>query len=305
VTAERREQAVGWFWIVSMVFIWTGFHMSGRLSTQLTLTPFDLTTLRFLAAGLLFLPWLLKHGLGGISFWQALLLAMTAGPGFAAFAFGGYQFAPAAHGATILSGALPLFTAPLAWWLAGERLSTTRTLSVCMIFAGIMFLLVDATSGVRPNVWVGDLLFFVGAASWSLFAVLARKWQVSPIRSAAIVATFSLAIFTPIHLLFLPSTLQEAPWQELAGQWFFQGVIVFIGSTFGYPRAVAALGATPTATAVAFVPAGVTLLSWAWLGEALSAIAIGGVALVVSGILIGVLKFRRHQCPVEEHIAEG
>lgn len=299
MTLERRELAIGWFWIVTLVIIWTGFHLSGRLSAQLTLTPFDLTTLRFCVAGILFLPWLLKYGLGGISFWQALLLALTAGPGFAAFAFGGYHFAPAAHGAAILSGALPLFTAPLAWWLAGERLGTVRVVSVSMIFAGIMFLLVDATSGGRPNVWLGDVLFFVGAASWSLFAVLARKWKVTPIRSAAIVATFSLATFTPIHLLFLPTALLDAPWQELTIQWLFQGVIVFMGSTFGYPRAVAALGATPTATAVAVVPAAVTLLSWALLGEALSAIAMGGVALVVVGILAGGIKFHRRTSPVQ------
>ncbi|MBO6781728.1 MAG: DMT family transporter [Alphaproteobacteria bacterium] len=292
MSPEAREQAIGWGWITAMVVIWTGFHMSGRIGADLTLTPFDLTTLRFAVAGLLFLPWLLRHGLGGISFAQALLLAMTAGPGFAFFAFAGYQFAPAAHGGAILSGALPLCTAPLAWWLAGERMSTARILSVTMIFAGVLFLVFDATSRPEPNVWIGDLSFFIGAASWSVFAVLARKWGVTPIRSAAIVATFSAATFTPVHLLFLPSNLLAAPWQEVAAQWVFQGIIVFFGSTFGYPRAVAALGATATATGVAIVPAAVTVIAWVVLGETLDALAIGGVVLVVTGILAGTLRFR-------------
>ncbi len=292
MSPQGRELAIGWGWITALVIIWTGFHLSGRIGADLTLTPFDLTTLRFAAAGILFLPWLIRNGLGGIGFWQAFLLAMTAGPGFAFFAFAGYQFAPAAHGGAILSGALPLCTAPLAWWLTGERMSAARTVSVSMIFAGVMFLVFDATSQPEANVWIGDVSFFIGAASWSVFAVLARKWGVSPIRSAAIVATFSLATFTPIHLLFLPSNFLTAPWQEIGAQWLFQGVIVFIGSTFGYPRAVVALGATATATGVALVPAAVTVLAWVWLGETLEMLAIAGVALVVAGILAGTVKFR-------------
>ena len=66
---------------------------------------------------------------------------------------------------------------------------------------------------------------------------------------------------------------------------------MFAGSTIGYPRAVAALGASTTAKAVALVPAGAALLAWFWLGEVLGPIAIGGVALVVAGTLASALKF--------------
>ncbi len=290
---QHRERMIGILWVSAIIVIWSAFQLSGRLSVQFTLTPFDLTTLRVCVAGTIFFPWLLKYGLGGISFWQAFLLALTAGPGFSVFAFGGYMFAPAAHGATILAGTLPLFTAPLAFWLIGERMGAWRVISVTMIFAGAMFLVLDASESGAANEWLGDLLFFVGAASWSLFGILARKWNVTPLRSAAIVATFTFAIYTPIHLLFLPSGLLEAPWEEIAAQWVFQGLIVFMGSTLGYPRAVAALGATPTATAVAIVPAAVALIAWYILGEPLSGIAAGGVALVVFGMMAGGLPVQR------------
>jgi drug/metabolite transporter (DMT)-like permease len=156
-----------------------------------------------------------------------------------------------------------------------------------------MFMVLDASDGGTPNEWLGDLFFFVGAASWSLFGILARKWNVMPLRGAAIVSTFTFAIYTPIHLLFLPSGLLEASWEEITAQWVFQGLIVFMGSTLGYPRAVAALGATPTATAVAVVPAAVALIAWYVLGEPLSGIAAGGVALVVVGMMAGGIPTRR------------
>lgn len=298
MTPQLRERVIGVLWVSAIIVIWSAFHLSGRLSVQFTLTPFDLTTLRVCVAGTIFFPWLLKYGLGGISFWQALLLALTAGPGFSVFAFGGYMFAPAAHGATILAGTLPLFTAPLAWWLIGERMGAWRVISVTMIFTGAMFLVLDVSESGAPNEWLGDLFFFVGAASWSLFGVLARKWNVMPLRSAAIVATFTFAIYSPIHLLFLPSGLLEASWEEITAQWVFQGLIVFMGSTLGYPRAVAALGATPTATAVAVVPAAVALIAWYVLGEPLSTIAAAGVALVVIGMIAGGIRFRRRESPL-------
>lgn len=293
MTGARRELVVGLTWAAAITMIWTAFHLSGRLGAQLTLTPFDLTTLRMAAAGLIGLPWLVRHGLGGLRLWQALVLAIAAGPGFSVFAFGGYLFAPAAHGATILAGTLPLFTAPLAWWLTGERIGAGRAVSITMIFTGAMLLLADATTSGQPDQWIGDVSFFVGAASWSLFGVLARKWQVDPLRGAAIVASLSLAIYTPVHLLFLPSGLTEAPWQEIAAQWVFQGIVVFIASTFGYTRAVGALGANATATIVAFVPAAVALVAWFALNEALSAIAVAGIALVVVGMFAGSVRVRR------------
>lgn len=290
---QHRERMIGILWVSAIIVIWSAFHLSGRLSVLFTLTPFDLTTLRVCVAGTIFFPWLLKYGLGGIGFLQAFLLALAAGPGFSVFAFGGYMFAPAAHGATILAGTLPLFTAPLAWWLIGERMSAWRVISVTMIFTGAMFLVLDASESGAENEWLGDLLFFVGAASWSLFGILARKWNVTPLRSAAIVATFTFAIYTPIHLLFLPSGLLEASWEEITTQWVFQGLIVFMGSTLGYPRAVAALGASPTATAVAIVPAAVALIAWYFLDEPLSGIAAGGVALVVFGMMAGGIPTQR------------
>ena len=109
---------------------------------------------------------------------------------------------------------------------------------------------------------------------------------------AAIVAIFTFALNYPIHPLFLLSGVLQASWQEIGAQWVFQGLIVFMGSTLGYPRAVAALGATPTATAVAVVPAAVTIIVWYVLDEPRSALGASGVAVVVIGMMAGGVRTR-------------
>ncbi|MBT6535897.1 MAG: EamA/RhaT family transporter, partial [Rhodospirillaceae bacterium] len=50
-----------------------------------------------------------------------------------------------------------------------------------------------------------------------------------------------------------------------------------------------------TATAVAVVPAAVALIAWYVLGEPLSGIAAGGVALVVVGMMAGGVPARRRK----------
>jgi len=292
MTPARREHLIGILWVAAIVVIWSAFHLSGRISVQFVLTPFDLTTLRVAVAAIVLFPWLLRHGLWGINFWQACLLALTAGPGFAVFAFGGYLFAPAAHGATILAGTLPLFTAPLAWWLVGERMSGWRAVSVAMILAGAMFLVFDASDSGRPNEWLGDLFFFVGAASWSLYGVLIRKWQVTPLRSAAIVAIFTFALYSPVHLLFLPSGLLQfdnfPPWPEVALQTVYQGIVASFIVVILVTRATRSISATTMAVLLSGAPALAVLFGIVLLDEWPTVLAWSGLAVTTAGMVFAV-----------------
>lgn len=280
-----RETTIGLTWLVIVVIVWSSFHIVTRYGIQHSLTAWDLVTLRLGIVGFVLLPWLLRNGLGGLSLPRAALLAAAGGPGFAYCAFAGYQFAPAAHGASILAGTLPLFTAPLAWWLAGEKLSAGRLVGLTAILAGAATLVADALSTGAPGAWRGDALFVLGAVSWSLFAVLAKTWRVTPLRAAALVACSSVVTAVPANLLFLPSNFLVAPLPEVLGQAFYQGFLGFLVSLIGYTRATINLGATATSMAIVVVPGSVALLAWWLLGEPVGPLTFAGVALVSCGLL--------------------
>lgn len=281
---NTREFAIGLACALSVVVLWSSFHLIARIGVQTSLTPYDLVTLRVGVGGIIMLPVLLRHGLGHLRLWQAVILALVAGPGFALPAFTGYQFAPAAHGAAILAGALPLFTVPIAWLALGEHLNIRRLLGLLALFAGVVFLLGDSFSGLADGQWRGDVLFIAGAVDWSIFAVLARAWRVEPVRGTALVAVISLIGYVPLHFAFLPSKFATAPFIDIAGQAVYQGFLSMIISLLLFTRAVGALGASLTTMITAFVPVTAALSALVILGEPLTVLTVVAIVLVTIGI---------------------
>src|SRR5262244_3205578 len=83
----------------------------------------DVAALRFGIGGTLLLPVLVRRGLAGVSWRRAAALACFGGVEFAPLAYAGFSLAPAAHGAVLLHGMLPLFTHALTRGGAGRALA--------------------------------------------------------------------------------------------------------------------------------------------------------------------------------------
>ena len=289
MSANRRDFAIGIVCALSVVVLWSSFHLVSRIGVQSALTPYDLVTLRVGVAGVILLPVLLRLGLGHVRISQAIAFALVAGPGFALPAFIGYQFAPAAHGAAILAGAIPLFTVPIAAMVLGERLSIGKSLGLAAIVAGIVFLIADSFTGFDSGLWRGDLLFVGGAAAMGGIALLAKAWRIGPLRGAAIAAVFSTLLYVPVHITFLPTNLDRAPLIDIGGQALYQGVLSMIVTMLLFTRTVALLGASLTTLITASVPATAAIAAAILLGEPLSAFAIVAIMLTTFGMLASVL----------------
>lgn len=298
VPTSPREFAIGLACALGVVVLWSSFHLISRFGVQTSLSPYDLVALRLGIGGVLMLPVALRYGLGHLRLWQAFVLAMLAGPCFAVFAFSGYLYAPASHGSAILAGAIPLFTAPIAWLVLGERLTGWQIAGLAGILAGVLVLVGDSFGGLGPQVWRGDALFVIGVADWAVFTLLARAWRVEPLRGTALVAVISMIVYVPIHFTLLPSRFATAPLLDIAGQGVFQGIFSMIISLLLYTRAVAALGAALTTTITAAVPATVTVAALIVLGEPLTALIGAGVALVTIGMLAAVWGARTRRAAV-------
>ena len=293
MTAVAREFTIGIVCALSVVVLWSSFHLVSRIGVQSNLTPYDLVTLRVGVSGIIMLPVLVRHGIGHLRFWQALVLALIAGPGFGLTAFSGYQFAPVAHGGAILAGAIPLFAVPIAVVVLGERLGVWKLLGLIAIFPSIPFLIADSFTGVGNAQWRGDVLFLGGALCWAAIAVLARAWRVEPVRGTAIVAVLSMIIFVPVHFAFLPTNLDTAPLIDIGGQALFQGVFSMIVSLLLFTRAVSLLGASLTTMITASVPATAAIAAAILLDEPLSAFTIAAIVLATVGMLGALIGTKR------------
>jgi drug/metabolite transporter (DMT)-like permease len=148
-------------------------------------------------------------------------------------------------------------------------------------------------SGAAPGAWRGDLWFLAGATSWALFTVLVRRWAVGPGDAAAITNVLCAVVYVPLYVLVLSPQLTAAPLREVAFQALVQGLLAAVVSVVAFTRAVAALGAAPTAMATAAVPASVAVLAVPILGEPLSLVEAAGAALATLGMVLTMLSLWR------------
>ena len=287
-TDPGRERLIGYLSAAAIVVIWSGFIVISRAGARGNLGPFDLVALRVGVSGLVLLPVYLSRRLWSVPAAQVLPLTLTGGLGYGVLAYSGFAFAPAAHGAVLLPGALPFSTAVLAVLMLGDRLSRGRALALALILTGIVLVGWNGLAGDVPGAWRGDILFLSASTMWALYTVLVRKGRWTAIDATATIAVLSALIFLPIYLLCLPMKLATAPLGEVAFQGIYQGLFAVAIAGIAYTRAVGTLGPMATTTITAIVPATGAVAAWPILGEPLSALALAGVATVTLGMLLGV-----------------
>jgi drug/metabolite transporter (DMT)-like permease len=222
---------------------------------------------------------------------QSLLFALLAGIGYPLLAYTGVKFAPASHGAVLISGVLPMFTALLALTLMGERPSPTRIAGLLLITSGVGVLFASQLTGavVDSDVVTGDLILLAASFTWGLFTVLLKRWAVRAFDVTLGVVAVSALVYLPIYLLFLPKHIAQTAMPPIVLQALFQGVIVVCVALWTYTKAAELIGPVRLVIMLAGVPVVGVLLSVAFLGETLGTGAALGATLVFIGALLGAM----------------
>lgn len=270
------------------VALFSSFTLVSRMGLASSLTTPDLAALRFGIGGVLLAPVLLRSGLRGIAWRHAATLALLGGFGFALLAYTGFSLAPAAHGAVLLHGTLPLFTYLLTRGNGRNAQASRRPLGIAMIAAGVALMACDSLIAANAHQFLGDTLLLLASLSWSAYGVVSRRLGLPAAQGAAIVAVLSMCGFLPLYALLPGKAILTAGNSELLRQALVQGVLIGAVSIFVYTRAVAALGAARTALFTAAVPCITTLAAMPLLGETPSRAAVCGVAIVTCGMLVAL-----------------
>lgn len=297
-----RARWIGGLSALAVLAIWTSFILVARGSATRTLTSWDIAWVRFVFSGLVALPFVvwrwraMRASLGDSRApARAAALTLSAGVGYCALAYSGFFFAPAAHAAVLMPGSLPLWTTLFAVALLGERLTRARILGLMLIVCGDLLV---GGSSLRAafegeGVWRGDLLFISAAMCWSLYGVLCRRWRVGAVEATLAVAIGCLVSAVPLYPLAvaagaIESRLAFAPWSEIAFQALFQGGLSMLVAGIAFTQVVATFGPVKTTMMTAVVPVLAALAAVPLLGEPLGAAALGGLACVTLGLLLGV-----------------
>jgi drug/metabolite transporter (DMT)-like permease len=297
------------------IFIWTAFVVIGRASAKYTLTPLDMVFCRMLGAGLVAVPWGLflvnrmkklpdkpysLFGLSPLPLRQTLVLGFFGGL-FSPLAYTGFFYAPAAHGAVLMPGTLPLSTALFAMFILNERFTKQRAFGLVLIACG--GLLVGGLSLLKAfeggEVWKGDVLFVCASSSWAMYSVMARKYKVDPVQATVAFTVLTLLCYAPLYGLLayaralpfgLVTHLADAPQLEIIMQMVMQGIGSGIVGNIGFTLMLKHFGPVRSTMMTALVPSLSALSAVYFLGEPLYWNLMAGLALALTGVALGILS---------------
>ncbi len=283
---ESPVDKSGYFFVAGTILIWSGFVLVSRLGGASVLNPFDITALRFGVAALVLLPlWL---------FWKRvplfnktmLSLALSGGLGYSLVVYTAFKYAPAAHGAVLLSGLLPFFVPLMAFVLLNEPLRRNLRLGLPIIALGIICLGVDIFSRAE-NTLPGDILLIGASLIWALYTILAKRSGLGAWEMAIGGAILSALMFIPVYGLFLPKAIHLAPLHDILLQAIYQGVIVAVIAMITFMAALTRLGPNRTGACMALVPAVAGVSASLLLGEPLNIWIIIGLIATSIGAWLG------------------
>ena len=288
---SRANYLQGAAWGLFAISIWVGWILLTRYGVTTSLSPYDITALRFTCAGLLLAPVVYRQGWGlrqvGLKSW--LVIVCCAGVPYVLIASSGLQFAPAAHAGALIPGTMPLWAALLAMWFLKEKIAGVRKLGLMLIPIGIVIFVGAGLTDFASGNWRGHLLFLAAAMSWASFTVAMRsagQAGFTPLQAAAVVSVVSALVYLPIYVLFLPHRIMEAPIGPIVIQTIYQGVFVSIISLFAYARSVSILGASLGASFASLVPVLAMLSAIPLLGEWPKPSDYVGIAAITFGVFL-------------------
>jgi drug/metabolite transporter (DMT)-like permease len=253
---------------LAAVGIWSGGIVAAGLGLRTSLTPWDISALRFGVAGLLLLPLVMSKGIALERLGRTGLAAIVLGAGAPVLlANTGLLFAPAAHSGALFPGVMPLMVALLAAVILREPFTAKKKLGFAMILPGVLAIVWDAGGMVGSQQNIGHALFLASGLAWACYTVVMRRARLEGLHAPAIGAVGALLLYVPIYSFVAGASLAKAAWEDIVLQAMVQGLLTNIISYFLYARAVSILGASSGAAFAALCPAMTALMAIPILGE--------------------------------------
>ncbi|MGF7151773.1 drug/metabolite transporter (DMT)-like permease [Sphingomonas zeicaulis] len=288
------EQQRGYAFGGLAALIWGGFLAMSARGVEAGLDAADLALLRYETAGLLLLPWLMRHHrrvTAKIGWGRAIVLALLAGPPFMLVGTSGFEFAPLAHSAVLQLGTVTLMGIVLAAIVTAERPGRARLIGLAIVVAGLAIAAGPDPLRGGSQAWKGDLLFVAAGLMWALFTVLQRHWQVEAMAATALVAVLSALVYAPTYLAIRgPATLAAAAPAMLITQAIFLGLFAGVIALFAFGRAVQHLGAGRASLFPALAPAVAILLGVPLTGEIPSIAQLAGLLVLTGGLMLALRR---------------
>jgi drug/metabolite transporter (DMT)-like permease len=282
-TAYVRGAVLG----LAAVSIWAGNIVVAGLGLRSSLTPWDISAIRFAVAGLVLLPYLARKGLALERLgWIGVAALVLGGVPTVLLANAGLLFAPASHAGALFPGVMPLIVALLAAAFLKEVFTPQKQAGFALIATGVVAMVWGSGGTIGTEQNIGHLLFLGSAFAFACYTVAMRRARLDALHAAAISAVASMLIYIPPYAVVAGAGMFEAPPGAIALQALVQGLLTAVISYVIYGLAIGILGASSGAAFAASCPAMTALMGIPILGEWPSPIDWIAIAIISVGVYV-------------------
>ncbi|PIB35729.1 hypothetical protein BFP72_10150 [Reichenbachiella sp. 5M10] len=270
-----------------MTFIWSGWIILSRSGVQTSLTPEDLTVIRYGTATVVALPFTLRYDWKSLTLWKAVIIALGCGFPYTMFSFYGLQSVKAANAGVIVNGLLPVFGVILAYLVLGERSTKQRMFAIVLILLANLIMIGNPSQ--LTTHWFGWAMLLGASLVFSSYMFLGKRWGFTTRDVLAFLPVINLVLFLPWWLM-TDSGIANAPLSDLVLQASYQGVLVSIIALLLTFYAIQHIGAMTLSIYFSFVPFVTAILAWVILQEHLSTVEIAGILICSLGLFLYAKK---------------
>jgi len=282
-TAYVRGAVLG----LAAVSIWAGNIVVAGLGLRSSLTPWDISAIRFAVAGLVLLPYLARRGLALDRLgWIGVTALVLGGVPTVLLANAGLLFAPASHAGALFPGVMPLIVTLLAAVFLKEAFTSQKQVGFTLIATGVVAMVWGSGGAIGTEQNIGHLLFLGSALAFACYTVAMRRARLDALHAAAISAVASMLIYIPPYAIIAGAGIFEAPPGAIALQALVQGLLTAVISYVIYGLAIGILGASSGAAFAASCPAMTALMAIPILGEWPSPIDWIAIAIISVGVYV-------------------
>ena len=271
-------------------FFWGGNAVAGKLAVG-HVSPFMLTTLRWILAGLILAPFAIHHFREDLAIIRrhALFLFVLGATGFATFnnlMYLALNYTSAINVA-IEQASMPLFVFALNFLIFQIRVTWLRLVGYTFTLIGVIIIACrgNLVGFTLQSANIGDMLMIIGMMAYGLYSVLLRNKPDIHLLSFMFTAVLA-AIVTSVPFTIYEAAVGRLIFPDLLG-WgvvFYTGIFPSILSQLFWVRGLDMVGSNYGGLFVNLVPVFGSLLAILILGEKFELYHAIAMIMVIGGI---------------------
>ncbi|MGH8387835.1 MAG: DMT family transporter [Pseudomonas sp.] len=271
------------------IFIWAGNTVITKMSAG-AIFPAEIGFYRWLLAGLLFTPFMLKQVL---THWQQIhpnlgKIFILGVLGMAVYQSLAY-FAAAMTSATnmgIILSLMPLMSLAMAIISLGQRLTAGALAGAVLSFIGVLVVVSSGSLGLlmEHGVNLGDAMMLIATLAYAIYSTLLKKWQLKlpPLVLLYLQVLVAVVVLFPLFLASpkVGPTLQNIPLV------LYACLLASMVAPLAWMQAVVRLGPSRTVLFFNLLPLITALIAAVVLHEQLAVYHLVGGVLTLGGVIL-------------------